>query len=278
MQCRRPLKLSASAVRSYQECPYHYARDYVDRLHVDERAPVPSLMVGSSVHNVLANFVSQGGAAAMPADDLPPMLMNAWNSHVFKDPDHEFTQFQRAQDMLLRFHADPYPGPAVEDLATEKYLAWPSPRRGILATGRIDRLCLHSDRTLEVIDYKTGSRPLSTTELTQDFQAAFYRSLVAEPYRHLQPVGVRITFYYLPSAQAVSMEFEEEDFRERWAAIERIADAIRDATRLYRSGRPLWAAFPVREGRNCQTCSMREHCRQLAPEAALEDSTTEQAS
>ena len=40
MQVQIPLRLSASAVKAYEQCPYRYAKDYVDRLPQAEREPV----------------------------------------------------------------------------------------------------------------------------------------------------------------------------------------------------------------------------------------------
>lgn len=270
MSDSRIIKVSASALRAYEECPYRYALDYVHRLPNTQRMPVPIFAFGNAVHQALAKFVQSGGRPSIDRDGIAATLVSCWDSKPYPDPETELAYFHRAKEMVERFHDTPYPQTPVEDLGIEQKLAWVIPRRNMLATGRVDRLIRHSDGTLEVIDYKTSQRPLSEEELLKDAQAILYRSLVADRYPVLASEGVRVTFYYLAVGKSVSVSFDRDTFLEAWQQIEELVEKIRQARERVRDGCSLQEAFPTKRGNQCRHCPMRGHCDGL-PEYRVVD-------
>lgn len=183
MQGNEPLRLSASAVRAFLECPYRYARDYVDRLPDADREPVPSFAFGNAMHQALAEFIRQGGWGAVSLDDLIGLLMRHWEGGVYPDADTELYHFHRGREMLARFYKNPYPLAVEQELGVEQYVRWRAPRKGLLATGKLDRACIIPGNVLEIVDYKTGSWVPKDDDLKKDYQALFYRTLGADCYR-----------------------------------------------------------------------------------------------
>lgn len=260
-----PLKLSASALRAYQECKYRYALSYVYRLPNAQRVPVASLSFGNAVHQTLAQFQREGGHSSNTKDDIVSMLVEHWDSSPYQDPDIELSMFHRAKEMVERFYDSPYPQAPVQTLGIEQKLTWTAPRRQILATGRIDYVCLHGDGTLEVVDYKTSYRPKNSDDLSRDFQAVIYRSLAAERFHRLKPSRILLTFHYLECGSSVTIEIEQEDFLERWGRIEEIAGRIRNSIDRVKSGTPILEEFSMTRGNGCRHCPMRGHCDEVAP-------------
>lgn len=255
-----PLQLSPSAVRAYRSCPYRYARDYVDRLPDDFRRPVFHLAYGSAIHQALAYFIRHGGQSRLSKDDLIVALMDHWDSSAYPNEDTELDRFYEARRMLESFYDQPYPQEVKRELGIEERLTWSTPRRGIRAVGKLDRICLLPDGTLDVIDYKTGACPEDGEDLPKDPQALIYRSLAGEAYRRLNPGQIQVTFHYLVSGASVNIRYDHEDFIYWWSMIDDVAARIRNSMSKLKAGAPLWQAFPIRRGNQCRRCPLEAHC------------------
>lgn len=260
-----PLRLSPSAIRAYRACSYRYARDYVDRLADEARVPVPVFAFGGAIHKALAAFIRQGGAAKRSLDDLVASLQRHWEPLAFGDEKKSQAEFARARAMLENFYANPYATPGAHELALESNLTWKIPRRGILAVGRLDRVCLQPNGVLEVIDYKTGLTLPTVEEAEDDLQTVLYHTLAVDNYRHLNPTELRITYLYLAGPVPLTLVPDRAAQLKRWAGIEETAALIREDRADYESGMPLAEAFPPNRGSGCQFCPMRAHCHAKFP-------------
>lgn len=270
MRRNEPLKLSASAVKAFLGCPYRYARDYLDRLPDDQREPVPSFAFGNAVHNALADFIRQGGWRALTVDDLVGLLVRHWECGAYPDSDIELDYFHQGREMVTRFYDHPYPASVAKELGVEQYVSWRAARKGLIAAGKLDRACLLPGNVLEIVDYKTGRWMPKEEDLRRDLQTVFYRTLAAERFGGYRTVAIKVTYFYLSVGEAVSVEFEQEDFLARWREIESIALEIRDRLELLRGGQTLVSAFPLNRSRGCARCPMHGHCDRLADSAQKE--------
>jgi hypothetical protein len=263
------IKLSPSAARSFRNCPHRYALDYVQRLPAADRTAVPMLAFGNAVHQALADFIREGGWARLSQDDLVAIFMRHWNGAVYADTDIEMSQFHYGRRLLEAFYDRPFPSNPLKEQGTELRLSWAKPRKNILATGKIDRLCEIEDGRLLVIDYKVGRfHPQAEEDL--DVQATFYRSLVADTIARANPMPIEIVFYFLGSQSTLTVEFTHEDFLRIWESLEETAERIRASTVSFHQGRPLWAAFPLHRGHQCLSCPMKSHCEQVQEHPSAE--------
>ena len=259
----KTLKLSPSAIRAYRSCPYRYALDYVQRLPDSARVPVPLLAFGNAIHQTLADFIREGGWAKFSKDDLVALFMGRWDGSVYEDEDQELIQFHHGKRLLEGYFDRPYPDAPITERGVEVRLNWTTPRGGILATGKIDRLCETDDGRLLVIDYKVGRyHPLCEDDLS--VQAAFYRSLVADTVARAASKSIEVVFHFLGSQATLNFGFTREEFRWVWGEIDVTAERIRLATKSLSLGRPLWVAFPLRRGQQCFSCPMMAHCENVA--------------
>jgi putative RecB family exonuclease len=255
-----PLKISASAIKAYEQCPYRYAKDYVDRLPQNEREPVFHLAFGNTVHRTIAKFILAGGWVKVPHLQLVQMLHEHWDDSLLETKSRRLKEFQRAKAMIDGFYFRRYPRDVTTELGVERYVRWSQPRNGILATGKLDRVCLVGGDTLEVIDYKTGKLSIEPGDLVNDLQAVFYRTLAADVFQELSPRSVKVTFFYLGEGHPMSVELSRDDLIDRWRHVQQIAEQIRKARRNHEAGLPLREAFPVSRGLQCQGCPMQKHC------------------
>lgn len=254
------MKISASAVRAFEECPYRYAKDYVDRLPQAEREPVFHLAFGNAVHRTIAKFILSGGWAKVPHLQLIQLLHEHWGWEPQGSKERRLSEFQRAKVMIDNFYFKRYPRDVTMELGVERFVRWSEPRNGILATGKLDRVCLVGGDTLEVIDYKTGKPPLERGALANDLQTVFYRTLAADAFREIPAKTVKVTFLYLRDGLPLSVEFGREELIERWRRVLQLADQVRNARADYEAGRPIQEAFPLQRGLQCKSCPMASHC------------------
>lgn len=254
------LRLVPSAVRAFRECPHSYGLSYVQPLPMHERLPVPALALGSAVHAAIARFLRMGGWERRGLDELLAMLAMVWEPSAFGDEQAERDAHARARELLIAFFNHPYPGDVVRELGVERNAAWLRPRRGILAAGKLDRVCLRSGGVLEVIDWKTGRPPDRLEPLHRDVQAIFYRSLAGESFRWLAPKRIVVSFRYIGSAVTAELDLDVVDFLDCWEEVLVTAEAIKEGRARHRDGAALVEAFPLNRGPGCRGCRFAAHC------------------
>lgn len=270
MSAPLPLTLSPSAVNDFLYCPLRYVLTYLMPLSPRERQPVSILAFGEAIHKTIADFHRLGGWAQVAREDLATLLGSHWPEGVYADEAIDAANYERALELLGTFYGNPFPDHVAKELGIEQRHSWKRFRRGILATGCIDRACQLADGSVMLIDYKTGVKPRAAEALRRDPQALIYRSLGSEAYGHLAPSRLLVAFYHLPIGAAVTIEFEEEEFLAGWARIEKVAMAIRLGMAAVIAGERVVEAFPPKRGERCERCPMRRHCDGLARTGAFE--------
>ena len=263
MDSKDIMRISPSGVRSFRECAYAYARTYVSPLPERERVAVPALALGSAVHAAIARFHRRGAWARCGLDELVAMLAGVWEPHGFPDPRAEQEAYKRATELLVRFHAHPFLDGAVRELGVERNVTWRKPRRGMLATGRLDRVCLGPGGELVVVDYKCGMPPERAEVLQRDVQSVMYRGVAADAFRWLAPARIVIAFRYVGAAVTLEVEHDEVIFRDVWEDLVATVAEIRAARTRHTAGETLVDAFPLNRGPRCRSCQFAVHCDDL---------------
>lgn len=255
-----PLRLSASAVRSFKECAYRYARDYIQRIGPNTASRSSALVLGEVVHAVIADFHRHGGWSAVGQDDLETLLIAHWRGVSLPD---SVASFERARTLLQHFYDSRFPAVVTQELGVERWLRWERARSGIVASGRIDRACQTADGTLWLLDYKTGKRREGAEPGEDDLQTLFYRSLGAEAFSSLRPRRMVVAFVFLDGGSPVEVEVGRESFDDGWKHIKSIGAAIQAAKDLVGAGAPLDVAFPPTRCGRCFSCPLNVHCHDV---------------
>lgn len=254
------LRLVPSAVRAFRACPYSYGLTYVQPLPESERLPVPALALGSAVHAAIARFFRMGGWKRCGLDELIGGLAGVWEPAAFGNEQAEREAFARAGELLIAFFNHPYPPDVERELGVECNMTWLKPRRGILAAGKLDRVCLRRGGVLEAVDWKTGRPPDRLEPLQRDVQAIFYRSVIADSFRWLAPSRVVVTFRFVGAAVTAALDLDPIEFLDAWEEVLVTAEAIKESRACHRSGADLAEAFPLNRGPNCRGCRFAAHC------------------
>jgi DNA helicase-2/ATP-dependent DNA helicase PcrA len=259
------LRLSASAINTYERCPKMYEYETVLRIPTREQS---HLRLGILVHNVLERFHRDAeepdADPAAAKQRLDKLLDAAIATGGWGDSDDDRQLLARARRMLDNYAESDFARPegAVTTEAnfslrlepTELMRTTPVGGKlldGIQINGKIDRIDTAPDGTKRVVDYKTGNDSKSGTQLRKDaekeIQLAVYKMAAAE---ELGVEAEGLVYYFLENAHPViEAEASDEHVAEVRATIDAVADKIisLDFT-------------PKPEHFKCKTCAFNHVC------------------
>jgi putative RecB family exonuclease len=159
---RRPvpssLRLSPTAVACFRQCRQQYKFRYIDRLGDEYGGPRPYFTMGNHVHDTLKEFLTTVPPEQRNMETMVKLLRKNWRRYRvgFRGQEDERRWAEKALRQLSSFVTS-------HDTRIRPYLveAWFEAEitPGLVLQGRIDRVDLQADRTLHIIDYKTGNTP-----------------------------------------------------------------------------------------------------------------------
>jgi RecB family exonuclease len=241
------LKLTPSRVRDYLACPLQFGRLYgpaaeyqnnsypkagsPGQADTANKARTAALAFGNCLHAALETlhrpsttellglnepYAPQDGMSScktLSDEDLSRVMSQHWRPEGYEDRQAEEAAFTQACD-ILRFYARSEHTPHGQVLATEAYLTALTTLRGyrVEMSCRVDRLELHSDGRLEVLDYKltrNGDLP-SARALSEDLSSFLYWLLAWHHYKKDPRVrNVRISQLALLTLAKVEVEYDQ---------------------------------------------------------------------
>ena len=242
---RRPvapsLRLSPTAVTCFRQCPQQYKFRYIDHLGDEYGGPRPYFTMGNHVHDTLKEFMTTVPLDERNMETMVRLLRKNWRRYRigFRGQEDERRWAEKALRQLSSFVTG-------HDIRIRPYLveAWFETEitPGLVLHSRTDRVDLQADRTLHVIDYKTGNTP-ETSDWTQLYLNALVLSRKM-PY----PVS-KASFIYLSSGLVDTARIEGAVLdKARW-------DLLLTA-RTIGCGR----SFRPQPGVGCRRCDFKPIC------------------
>ncbi len=230
--------LSYSQIETFNLCPRQYYYKYILRIPVLQNA---AASFGNSLHATLRDFYRLLSARQI-LDNLPALLklyeLN-WDHVGYKSKLEEEKNKIRGQEMLEKYYRDhhrPQCLPiAIEESFTVKI------NDNLKIGGKIDRLDKKSDKTLEIIDYKTGRA--DKKDVAKDMQLTMY-ALAKE---HLQ-MEIILSFHFLETNERISAKRTSEELSGAKIVIAEAAQAISRSD------------FSPAPGEICKYCEYRMLC------------------
>jgi RecB family exonuclease len=246
-----PLKLTPSRLRDYQTCPLQYRLKHVDRLASSATVHSPALSFGNSLHAALQTL-HQDGSAYVEAHEIPLLLRQLWKAEGYTSREQEETQFQLGVTALQNYLRK-FGEVSGIILGTELYLSRliaHDDLRFELAC-RADRIELHPDAALEILDYKTnadGDVP-SAEFLLNDLPTFIYYLLA----RIVYPKYPRVTVAQLNLIRLnkVTVEYSDSQRSANKVALLNIVRQIEEEN------------FEPHNGAHCAWCAVRAHCPEV---------------
>lgn len=222
-----PASLPVTAFGDYLDSPYHFYLRHILRLRTEGRPPPPRAhpsadpsTFGQLLHEALRVLADPALAACTDADVLAAALVSALDDCAQRrfgtNPSPALGQQLRQARRRLRAAAR---AQAAHAAAGWRVLVseW-SPAQGTTAstfahagqsiglTGRIDRVDLHTDGRLCILDYKTSDTAVDPTDAHRragrwiDLQLPLYRHLAADLIASRGSPTIHLGYFALPAA------------------------------------------------------------------------------
>jgi len=253
------MRLSASAVQSYERCPLQF------KLEREWRIPgeVPAAMqYGATVHRVLRAYydsvrfnrpLAEADLIAMFKDDLAA-------AHLQDRYQHELYERQGI-DQLKDFFAACQRSAPPQVLHTEE--GFEIKVGDCTVVGRIDRVDRMKDGTVTITDYKTG-KPQSQEDADESLQLSIYALAAQQKWGYTVD---RLTFYNLQENTSVATRRDAVKLDEVRHKVETVAAKIAEGKFAAKLGfYCAWCAY-------ANICPAKEKPIQIAPAAKTASST-----
>ena len=213
--------LSYSQIQTFLDCPLHYKAKYI--LKIPSR-PTASLSFGNTIHLTLKDYYSD------PTQDILKLYQKNWIrdgflSHVQED------DFKTKGEKFLRQYVKEHFNPKVKSAILEGMFTAPITLNGktMKIGGKIDRVDVLADGSIEIIDYKTGANSLTEKEAASNLQLSFYAlaaSLIKEPPFGKNSDEIKLTLHYFEDNKKVSTTRTGEQLQQAVEQIFAIAEQI----------------------------------------------------
>lgn len=260
----KDFKLSPTALNTYLSCPYKFKLNNLIRV---PRAKQSYLSYGTAVHKALEQFFRQFQEDDQyPSKDyLKKAFKKALQKEVLTKTEHQ-TRLKQGQDTLSTYY-DHYQDDFTKPLFVEKFFGgyWSKPiLDDIPLSGKIDRIDIldQKDKTVKVIDYKTGSSKTRNQILgnTKDSegdlfrQLVFYKLLTKLDHNFKATVTEAELDFVEPDKH--SQKLKKESFKIGNQHLTTLRQTIRGAMKQIRS----LNFTRTQDFKHCSRCEYKNHC------------------
>lgn len=235
------MRLSFTKLALYEFCPYAYRFRYVERIPIPFS---PRLTVGAIVHSVLHRaFERLRDGVRLTRVDLHALHADYWRNAPRLNRERFPDIWDRGHELLDGFWSARGHAPGRPVMLERRFRLRLRPHDAYTVEGVIDRVDERSDG-LEIIDYKSGSRP---PELPGRLRTQLHTYALALE-RGFDSAVSRLTVYYLTDNQGISQSPDPA-----------VAD---DVLKRYRvlAERVGASDFDPTPGRHCRYCDYNDRC------------------
>ncbi|MCX6793678.1 MAG: PD-(D/E)XK nuclease family protein, partial [Candidatus Gottesmanbacteria bacterium] len=234
---RQPVTyLSYSQLDTFLTCPLQYRYRYILRIPVP---PSAALSFGDTMHKTIRAFYELVRSRAHPTkQDLLRLLDDHWSRIGYGDKKYEEKMKRHGRELLEGFFDKGYDPKVIPTSLEEPFKLRITPT--LTLGGKIDRIDMRQDGTMEIIDYKTGTAP-KTRDPKKDLQLTVYAMAGSAE-------KVIVSFYFFEGQTKVSSTRTKEQLA---AAKEEIAKRADEISR---------SDFHPTPGKYCDFCEFRLIC------------------
>lgn len=215
---RDELHLSATAVKTYMDCPLKFK--FANILQVPE-PPRKYFDLGTAVHAVAQHLTEMQKEGVQPTEQLAfELLSKEWSSNAFQSETEERQSKEKAKEMIRTYlrwlDANPNAPVSVEQPFQVEI-------GGVPFKGFIDRIERRPDGEYEVIDFKTGGVYENSRSIKEDPQMNVYALGVQKLYGRLPK---KASLFYVREDEIVPYEVSESQVDKVRVVMEGVTAAI----------------------------------------------------
>lgn len=235
--------LSYSQIQTFLDCPLHYKARYLLKL---PSVPTASLSFGNTIHLTMKDFYTD------PGRDILELYQRNWIRLGYLSRRQEEEFFEKGKKFLLQYLKTEYI-PERRPVLLEGMFTAPiiHDKRLIKIGGKIDRIDVLPDGSIEIIDYKTGANHMDEKEAAKSLQLSFYAlaaTRIKEPPFMRNPEDVKLSLYYFDEQTKVTTTRTAEQLQEAMEEIFKIADEIATSD------------FKCSHSQLCKSCEFKMLC------------------
>ncbi len=211
---------SSTALDTYRDCPFKYKIQHYFGIRAGEGL---NLIMGRAYHEILRRFFAGG------EDDLSRERLENITGDVMKDMEFEFypqekEMTEKAFSDLERYRREYLPSdPQLTSMETD----FSFDLKGNEMRGRIDQINMEPGGMVELVDFKSGSKLYSPSDLKEEIQLKIYRLAMDEDQRlkKTRPKGISMKYISL-GAEKKAEFFLPPEYYDREALIEMLLKMI----------------------------------------------------
>ncbi len=237
------LRLSATAIETYLECPLKFKFSHLYRIPT---GPQAALTFGNIMHQSIRHYFNLRKDGKVAFDDLSRFYLGAWKNVGFEDSYQEESYRKSGLAQLSEFTARHNAIP-IDAEKVRMEVHFEIEMQEVVLEGRIDQinpLKPHEPAVVQLIDYKTG-RPRTQKDADKSLQLSVY-ALAARNQMGLEPQG--LIFYNLTDNQTVASVRTQRELDSVQQKILSVAEEIRRMI------------FPPTPGFACKYCEFVPIC------------------
>ncbi len=212
--------LSYSQIQTFDTCPLHYKAKYILKI---SSPPSAASSFGNTIHKTLNEYFTDLKSSLNP--NIFELYAKNWIKVGYENAAHANLYFAKGKQYLTEFLENTPPISQVLRLEDNFKL----PLGMITVGGKIDRVDILPDGSLEIIDYKTSSKHLTPKEAQSNLQLSFYAlaatGLTCHPYGKSID-KIKLSLYYLDTQEKVSVVLTADQLERAKAEILAKAEEI----------------------------------------------------
>lgn len=191
------MRISYSALDTYQTCPLKYKFSEIDKIRVPKSKEA---FFGSAIHSAM-KFIHTPGILSPTLEKAMEHFSNGWNPAVFNSEEEERAAFSQGIKIIQNYYGKNNPADFnIIDLESRFSFDMDSSSPATIHTvsGIIDRIDKTEDG-YEIIDYKTTKKMPSQEKVDNNLQLSIYLKAFLSRYpKEIENLDkVKVSLYYL---------------------------------------------------------------------------------
>jgi putative RecB family exonuclease len=240
------MRLSYSALDTYQNCPLKYKFQQIDRIKVPKSKEA---VFGSTLHDVM-KFIHTPGILSPTMEQAMEHFGNTWNPAVFENPDEERAAFSQGVKIIQDYYKQNNPADFnIVNLESRFQIEIGEEHNKHIVSGIIDRID-RIENGFEIIDYKTTKKMPAQEKVEQDLQLSVYLKAFLSRYpKEIDNLpNLKVSLYFLKHGVKLSATRTIEQLKQG-------EQVFLDTIKLIESGQFEPIVSPL-----CEWCGYQSRC------------------
>jgi len=217
--------LSYSQIETFETCPMHYKLRYIYKVPTPASA---SQSFGTSIHSTLKEFFEKMKEGTKSTDKfIIDLLEKNWVNQGYKNKVHETEFFKKGKLYLQGFLKAGFDPKNLPEVLEQPFIL--PLGNNLKIGGRMDRVDVFPDGSIEIIDYKTGATIPTQKDVDKNLQLSFYA--LAATKIPIAPLGrlpekIKLSLYFLDTQEKISTTRSTKQLEEAKEKIFKVREEI----------------------------------------------------